>query len=146
VNQVVESWLQAINSHDVDALETLGSENHVFFVEGEKPTVGKDKIRASWAGYFELCPSYIVFIDEYFELCPSYIVFIDEYFEKPDAYYLVGHTSGSHIPTHLESIPSSVIWRCAVTGGNVVEWSIYEASDDNRAKFDLIGSAYTGRF
>ena len=78
MNAVVESWIQAINSHDVDALESLGSEDHVFFVEGEAPTVGKSKIRPSWTGYFDLCP--------------KYVVYIDEYYEKPDAFYLIGHT------------------------------------------------------
>lgn len=123
MNPTIEQWLQAINSHDVDTLESLGSDDHTFFVEGETPTVGKATIKPSWVGYFKLCPNYVVLIDEYYEL--------------PDAYYLIGHTAGSHVPSHLEKIPSSVIWRCEINGGTVSEWSIYEASDTNRERFNL---------
>lgn len=124
MHPTIERWVLAINTQDIDMLESLGAEDHVFFVEGETPTVGRHRIRASWEGYFELCP--------------NYMVYIDEYFENVDAFYLIGHTTGSHVPRHIEVRPSSVIWRCVLNEGSVREWSIYEATRENRAKYNVL--------
>ncbi len=126
VNAVLKQWLQAINSQDVDSLQNLCSANHVFFVDGESPKVGKQRNRAAVLGYFELYP--------------EYSVYVDEYYDRPDAHYIVGHTTGSHVDTMLEQIPSSVIWRCQTKAGTVTEWSIYEASIENRRRFNLQGT------
>ena len=123
MDATVQQWIESINSQSVDRLEELASADHVFFVDGEARTIGRDKVRPSWLGYFEAFPSYQIFIDEQFAL--------------PDAYYLLGHTEGSHIPAELELIPSSVIWRCKIDEGKVSEWSIYEGTQSNREHFGL---------
>lgn len=122
--QTCKAWISHINSQSLDGLESLASDDHTFFVEGEKPTVGKDQVRSSWTGYFTGFP--------------EYAVYEDELRDHDDAVYVVGHTTGSHVPQELEKIPSSVIWRCVVDeAGKVSEWSIYPATLENRSRFGL---------
>jgi len=119
------TWIKYINDQSLDGLFALASIDHTFFVEGEQPTIGRDKVRPSWAGYFTGFPDYVVFEDELFDL--------------DDAVYVVGHTTGSHVSQKLETIPSSVIWKCVVNSdGNVSEWSVYPATPENRSRFQLV--------
>lgn len=118
------TWIKHINNQSLEGLESLASDDHIFFVEGETPTIGRDRVRPSWTGYFT---GY-----------PEYVVSEDELYDHEDAVYVVGHTTGSHVPQELESIPSSVIWRCVVDEiGQVSEWSIYPATQENRSRFRL---------
>lgn len=116
-------WIDAINRRDIDDLLAVAAAQHRFFVEGEEPTVGRDHIRSAWQGYF----------DAY----PTYRIYVDERHEKPDALYLIGHTTGSHIPTDLEEVSSSVIWRCEIADDKILEWSIYPATTSYRKRFGI---------
>ena len=126
-SQAVEkcrTWIRHINDQNLDGLVSLASEDHTFFVEGETPTIGRDKVRPSWTGYFT---GY-----------PKYAVCADEFFDQDDVVYVIGHTTGSHVPQEIEVIPSSVIWKCVVDReGSVSEWSIYPATPENRTRFGL---------
>ena len=120
---IAVSFVDLINSGDARGIVVAVTPGSSFFVDGEDPTVGREALRIAWSGYFAAFP--------------NYVIFIDETHEKSDAVYLVGHTSGSHVPQEEESLPSSVIWRCKVTAGLVSEWSIYNASMTNRTRFGL---------
>lgn len=124
---VAASFVGLINAGDVEGIVRSLTPDSRFFVEGEAPTQGRDSLRVAWSGYFASFP--------------SYRVYIDETHEKSDAAYLIGHTSGSHVPAELESQPSSVIWRCEIVDGQVSEWSIFPASKAHRARFGLPGGA-----
>lgn len=118
------AWISHVNSQSLEGLESLASDNHTFFVEGESPTVGREWVRSSWNGYFSAYP--------------DYVIYEDELHDRQDAVYVVGHTTGSHVQRELETIPSSVIWRCVVDDfGKVSEWSIYPATPLSRARFAL---------
>ncbi len=121
--QVATDFVDLIHAQDLDGLIAAVTERSRFFVEGESPTVGREKLRAAWSGYFAAFP--------------GYLVFVDEVFERSDAIYLVGHTSGSHVPPELERIPSSVIWRCEVFDQRVAEWSVFPGSEVHRERFAL---------
>jgi hypothetical protein len=123
MDSTVEKWIDAINGQSIEQLTSLATEDHSFFVDGESPTLGRSKVASSWKGYFKAFPSYHIFIDE------SYAI--------NKIQYLVGHTSGSHVPEELESVAGSVIWKCVVTMGKVEEWSIYPGTKDNRQLFGI---------
>ena len=112
--RICRLWMRQINDQNLDGPVSLASADHTFFVEGENPMVGRDKILPSWTGYFDGYPEYVVYEDELFDL--------------DDAVYVVGHATGSHVPRELETIPSCVIWRCVITGERISEWSIYPAT------------------
>lgn len=130
LNPITASWIEAINSQNVAKLVSLAADNHKFFVEGEKPTIGKDKVEQSWNGYFRAFP--------------AYRVTIDEHFEGEDAVYLLGHTTDSHVPPELEEVPSSVLWRCEVVDNQITEWSIYPGTDENRVRFGITDAKTCG--
>ncbi len=122
---ICRAWVKCINTQNIDGLEALAADDHVFFVDGEARSVGKDRIRPSWTGYFASLP--------------DYVVYEDELFDRPDAVYLIGNTTGSHVPAELERVPSCVIWRCVVIDGHISEWSIYSGNKENRERFGLPG-------
>ena len=62
---------------------------------------------------------------------------LDEIHGRADAWYLLGHTEGSRVPSALEAIQASVIWRAVGDGEQLAGWSIFKASDDNRRRFGL---------
>ena len=123
IPSTLKRWVDAVNSQNLDTLASLMTPRYSFFVEGETPTQGVQRNRAAWHGYFTSFP--------------DYRIHIDEAFGRPDAWYLVGHTQGSHVPAEQEAVPSSVIWRAVLEGDQLSEWSIYPASDDNRRRFNL---------
>lgn len=121
-------WIDAINSKNLDALVSMMTPTHAFFVEGEPPTIGRENNRRAWRGYLTRFP--------------GYRIHIDEAYAQADAWYLMGHTEGSHVPQELELTPSSVIWRAVLEGDRLLEWSIYPASEENRQRFGIpIGTA-----
>ncbi|MGI9323856.1 MAG: YybH family protein [Pseudomonadales bacterium] len=93
--QVCRSWVRCINEHDVEGLVSLAAEDHCFFVESESSTIGREKDRTSWLGYLAAFPVYRIYVDEIHNL--------------GDAVYVLGHTSGSHVPPDLEALPSGVL-------------------------------------
>ena len=125
IERLASRWIDAINRCDIEELCALAAPQHRFFVEGEEPTVGRDRIRSAWQGYFEAYP--------------MYRIYVDERYEKPNALYLIGHTTGSHIPTDREEMRSSVIWRCEIAGDKILEWSIYPATSTHRKRFGIEG-------
>jgi len=127
MDSLASRWIDAINAQDIDALAALAAKDHRFFVEGEEPTVGRERIKKAWIGYFQAYP--------------DYRIYVDEDYDKRDAIYLIGHTTGSHIPTEFEEEPSSVIWRCEISNGRVSEWSIFPATDEHRKRFGIEADA-----
>lgn len=119
----LEIWIRAVNSQCLNTLESLMASQHAFFVEGEKPTLGPQNNRRAW--------------QRYFASFPDYQIHIDEVFERADAWYLVGHTYGSHVPREFETIPSSVIWRAVLEGSYLTEWSIYPSDESTRRRFGI---------
>ncbi len=82
--------MACINRGDLDGLCDSMTDDHVFYVEGEEPTNGKERMRDAWRGYFDGFP--------------NYQVFEDEVFENSLGVFIVGHTSGSHVPAEEETI------------------------------------------
>ena len=111
---ILRKWVGAINSKDIDLLVPIMSAEHTFFVEGEQPTVGADANKRAWQGYFSAFP--------------DYTIHIDTAYREGDTFYLLGHTSGSHVPPNLESIHESVIWKATLEAGSLAEWIIYDGT------------------
>jgi hypothetical protein len=108
---------------DVDGLVDMMTADHTFYVEGERPTTGRAAMRRAWQGYFDAFP--------------DYRVVEDEHYQRGDRIFIVGHTTGSHVPHDLEVKPGSVIWKACVRDNLVSEWIIYPATPEQRARFGL---------
>jgi ketosteroid isomerase-like protein len=61
---VAQTFVRAINRHDVDALLALMSAEHCFIDSLGNQMEGLEKLRNAWTGYFRMVPDYAVAIDE----------------------------------------------------------------------------------
>ncbi|MBZ5704635.1 MAG: nuclear transport factor 2 family protein [Acidobacteriia bacterium] len=59
-------FLEKINQHDVDGLVSLMSEQHVLVDSLGNRLQGREKLKAGWQAYFEMCPDYTVSHEEIF--------------------------------------------------------------------------------
>ena len=53
-----EEFVAAINGHDVDALTSLMTPDHLFVDSMGNRVQGGESMRAGWRGYFAMCPDY----------------------------------------------------------------------------------------
>ena len=108
-------FVDAINSHDVERLATLMTEDHHFIDSGGNTGQGLEHMKNGWAGYYEMCP--------------DYKIEIEEIFEKENKVALFGRTSGTY---NLEKKPGGEIffectaaWKAMVENGKVKLWQVY---------------------
>jgi ketosteroid isomerase-like protein len=120
---VVREWIARINRRDLVGLLDMMTEDHTFFVDGERPTVGRAAMERAWRGYFDAFP--------------AYRIFEDDHVERGDTVFVLGHTSGSHVPSPAELLPGCVIWKAVVRSGRLAEWIIFDATPENRARLRL---------
>lgn len=63
---VVLVYVDAINRHDVEAMDTLMTKNYKFIDTYDNQTVGKDTMLEGWKGYFSWFPDYLIEVEEMF--------------------------------------------------------------------------------
>src|SRR5690349_23470591 len=124
--ELVQEFIHCINESDIESLLDLMTPDHVFYVEGENPTSGKAAMREAWIGYFTAFP--------------NYKIVVDELYDQGDKIFVIGHTSGSQVPPEIEETPSSVIWEAQIRDGLVAAWIIYDATQENRKRFNIPSS------
>ena len=64
--QLVYSFIDAINEHNVNKLCSLMTDDHKFVDSQGNEAVGKEKMRGGWIGYFQLFPDYKIEVTEIF--------------------------------------------------------------------------------
>jgi ketosteroid isomerase-like protein len=122
----VLSFLEAINTANVDRLCTLMSEDHVF-VDGLGNRVqGKETMRKGWEGYFQWFPDYRVSHDEVFSQGEVVAAF-----GSAEGTFAV---NGSLTKENHWAAPAA--WKAVVRNGQIVEWHVYA---DNQAARKIMG-------
>jgi ketosteroid isomerase-like protein len=107
--QIFNDFVSAINEHNADKLYALMAENHQFIDAQGNTVAGKNKMKAGWAGYFQLFPDYKIEVTE---------VFI-----KGDTVAAFGYAEGSFKGTKHWRLPAA--WRAIVESGKVKLWQVY---------------------
>ena len=64
---VVLDFVEAINNANPDKMIDLMTIDHVFIDSQDNRTIGKDKMRQAWIGYFAIFPDYRIEINEILE-------------------------------------------------------------------------------
>ena len=123
-SNLVRTFVSSINAGDLATLISLMTEDHVYYVDGEKPMIGKEAMRSAWASYFKLFPKYRIVIDQLYAHENNVIV--------------SGHTHGSHVPEEIETAPNSVLWDAQVRDGLIARWIIYPANPHNRERLGIL--------
>jgi ketosteroid isomerase-like protein len=118
MQETLERWLAAINSHNVTALAELMSPDFLFVDSLGNRVEGASSMEAGWRGYFAFCPDY--WVRE--ELTLS----------EGDTMLLAGEAGGT-IDGQAWRIPAA--WKAVIHDGRVVEWRVFA---DNKPVYDIL--------
>ena len=121
---VAHAFLRAINRQDVEEIVVLMAPDHRFVDSLGNVVLGRDKMRAGWAGYFKMVPDYTIAIEETF--CDGLVVLmlgVAEGTYAPD---------GNIKPENRWKTP--VALRAQVEDGLVTEWRVYADNEPLRER------------
>jgi len=107
----VFAFIDRINSHDVDGLAELMTDDHRFIDAPGNEVVGKEKMTAGWRGYFEWFP--------------VYSIEVHEIFEQGDTFAMFGFAGGSFKGKSDASWRLPAAWKAIVKDGRVALWQVF---------------------
>lgn len=110
----------AINSHDLEKIAALMSDDHTFIDARGNEMAGKETIKAGW--------------ESYFQLFPDYYIEIEEILSKGDLAIAYGY-AGAGIGEKAWKIPAA--WRAIVRDGKIELWQV---SADTKIQFERMGT------
>jgi len=119
---VVQSFINAINTHDTTHLYHLMTEDHLF-VDAMGSTIrGREEMRKAWVAYFYLVP--------------DYLIAVQEAFVKGDSVALFGLARGTCAEQgalherNRWSLPAA--WHAVIRNRQVAEWHVYADNEPVR--------------
>jgi len=124
--KTVYEFADAINQHDVNKIYMLMTDDHHFIDAHGNEVIGKDKMKAGWAGYFQWFPDYKIEITDFF---------IND--GKIAAFGFAGGTFKGLKTENNENywrLPAA--WKIIVENGKIKLWQVYA---DTKIPFDIIG-------
>jgi len=113
------AFIDRINSHDVDGLIALMTDDHAFIDSLGKAIRGSKWLRPAWKAYFEFCPDYWI----------THEVII----EKDETVVIFGNAGGTIAGEHSWETPAA--WKAVIRDGRVQEWRVYA---DNKPVYDIM--------
>jgi ketosteroid isomerase-like protein len=113
-----EQFVAAINSHDVEALVSLMTGDHLFVDSQWNQTEGAESMRTGWRGYFAICPDYWIAVKHI--LSASGIV-------------LATGEAGGKIDATEWRIPAA--WQAMIRDGKIAEWHVFA---DNKPVCEIL--------
>jgi ketosteroid isomerase-like protein len=126
--ETVLAFFEAINRHDADQLAKLMTEDHVFIDSLGNSVRGREKMRAGWVAYFDMCPDYRVSHEDIFRNGNTVAAF---------------GSAGGTIRVNGELLlenkwQSPAAWRVVVHGGLIQEFRVYA---DNKPVYDILAKS-----
>ena len=108
-----------INKQDIDGLSSLMTEDHVFVDRAGKGDKGKESMTKGWKGFFDMFPEY----ENTFIRVQS----------QDDFVVIYGYAIWKKGTER-----DYVIWTAKTENDLIAEWRIYEDTEENKKKFNLI--------
>ena len=118
--KTITDFAAAINSHDLEKIGVLMSDDHTFIDAHGNQMTGKKTMEAGWGSYFQLFPDY------YIE--------IEEILTNGDLAMAYGHAGGG-TDKNAWKIPAA--WRAVVREGKIKLWQVYA---DTKIQFEKMGT------
>src|SRR5208283_1745026 len=119
---IAMEFVRRINSHNVEAIIALMSDDHTFIDAHGNSVNGKEKMRSGWKGYFEWFPDY--HID------------ITSTLEQDNTVALFGTASGTFKKIAEKdaawNLPAS--WKAVIENGKIKLWQVFA---DTKTPFDI---------
>lgn len=115
---IIQTYLSGINTHNVESMMTLLSEDHVMIDSQGKEVRGKKQLESAWRNYFQLFPDYSINVQKI-------MTFGDERI-------IVATASAGSNSQHWE-LP--VIIKAKVQDDKIMEWQVFA---DTKIPFDKL--------
>jgi ketosteroid isomerase-like protein len=125
--KIFDDFVRAINEHNVDGIYSLMSDDHQFIDAHGHLISGKDKMKAGWAGYFQMFPDYQIDITDIFSDGDTLAAF-----GFASATFKGIKTGGDQNHWRL---PAS--WKVVLQNNKIRLWQVYA---DTKIPFDIINA------
>jgi ketosteroid isomerase-like protein len=113
--KIVQTFVKAINDHDVDKIFDLMSDDHVFIDGYGNKQEGRNGMKESWQNYYQLFP--------------DYGVEITESIENDSVIELFGYASGTYKinneKTNKNFWKTTAAWKAIVENQKIKLWQVY---------------------
>jgi len=119
------NFVNAINEHDIDKIDSLLNDDHKFVDAHGNEVLGKELMKKGWKGYFQWFPDYKIEIIDVFVLNNTLAVF--------------GFASGTFKNKKTKSnenfwrLPAS--WKVVISDKKISHWQVYA---DTKIPFDIM--------
>lgn len=122
--EIVIRFITAINSHNIDLISKLISDDHKFTDSLGSIYRGKDLMTRGWTNYLKLFP--------------DYKIDIDEIYNDGDKIMFTGKASGTYLAdkdTKENHWEINAAWRALVINDKIKEWQVF---GDNKPVYEII--------
>jgi ketosteroid isomerase-like protein len=113
--EIVLSFVKAINDHDVEKINDLMAEDHVFIDGSGNIHMGKEGMKIGWQSYYQMFP--------------DYIIEISELIEHKSIFGLFGFASGTYknIKDNSNSNfwKTTAAWKAIVENKKIKHWQVF---------------------
>jgi ketosteroid isomerase-like protein len=113
-----EKFVMAINRHDIEALTSLMTADHLFVDSLGNQVSGAKSMRVGWQGYLALCPNYVITIRK--ALSDAHTV-------------MATGEAGGTIDNTAWHTPAA--WQATIRDDLVAEWHVFA---DNKPVYDIL--------
>jgi SnoaL-like domain len=124
--QIILTFVDRINAHDVAGLGELMSDDHTFIDAHGNQVSGKDQMLAGWRGYFDWFPDYFIEVSE---------VFAPEATASDQSFAMFGFAGGSFKGNADAAWRLPAAWKATVKDNQVTLWQVFA---DTKIPFEII--------
>ena len=117
-SKTFERFVAAINSHDLEAIASLMTPDHLFVDSLGNRVQSAESMRTGWRGYFAICP--------------DYWIRVRTLLSDNETVLASGEAGGTIDSTAWET---PVAWQAIVRGARVSEWRVFA---DNKPVYELL--------
>ena len=116
--ETFEKFTAAINRHDIEALTSLMTPDHLFVDSMGHQVKGATSMQLGWRGYFAMCP--------------DYAISIRNVLVQSDLILATGEASGT-----IDNTPwqTPAAWQVTIRNGQVAEWRVFA---DNKPVYEIL--------
>jgi len=113
-----EKFVAAINGHDIEALTSLMTADHLFVDSTGNRVRGAESMQTGWRGYFAMCP--------------DYAITVSEILSESGTVLATGEAGGTIDNTSWQT-PSA--WQATIRDGKIAEWRVFA---DNKPVYEIL--------
>jgi limonene-1,2-epoxide hydrolase len=113
--EIVQAFVKAINDHDVDKINDLMAEDHVFIDGYGDKHIGKNGMKEGWHNYYQMFP--------------DYVIEITDFFEYNSIFGLFGYACGTYKKiknkSNINFWKTTAAWKAEVENKKIKHWQVY---------------------